>query len=63
MSRPYSHEVWIRLPDGPEFIAGQAWTLEQAQHIQAQLVLCAAKAGWRYVYTIREALEVRRPNE
>ena len=52
----HTHEVWIKLPDGPEFVAGKAWTLEQAQHIQAQLVSCAKKAGWRYVYTIREVL-------
>ena len=54
MIKPPSHEVWVKLPDGTESVAGESWTLEQAQHTQAQMVLCAKKAGWRYVYTIRE---------
>ena len=54
--KKHSYEVWIKLPDGPEFVVGKARTLEQAQFIRAQLVSCAEKAGWRYVYTISEVL-------
>ena len=49
----HTHEVWVKLPDGSRLVAGRAWTMEQAQYIKAQLVTCAKKARWRYVYTIR----------
>jgi hypothetical protein len=54
MSLPHTHEVWITLPDGKSFVAGKAWSLDQAQYIRAQLDTCAKKAGWRYVYRVKE---------
>ncbi len=51
----YTHEVWIKLPDGHEQVAGRAYDLVGAQKIRAQLEACAHKAGWRYVYSVRPA--------
>lgn len=49
------YEVWLRLPDGATLLAGLAPTQEQAQQLCTRLVERAERAGWRYVYTIREA--------
>jgi hypothetical protein len=53
--KAFTHYVWIRLPDGHEQVAGRAHSEEQAQYIRAQLVACAERAGWRYVYDVRPA--------